>query len=67
MSVERCAAVHLGSSGWAHLAGLIWLGSSGWAHLDRYFGDWMAPKMNKMKMTKESESEKWFDEKLEIM
>jgi len=27
----------------------------------------MAPKMNKMKMTKESESEKWFDEKLEIM
>jgi len=27
----------------------------------------MAPKMNKMKMTEESESEKWFDEKLEIM
>jgi len=27
----------------------------------------MTPKMNKMKMTEESESEKWFDEKLEIM
>jgi len=27
----------------------------------------MAPKMNMMKMTDESESEKWFDEKLEIM